>query len=296
MFEDKIVMITGGTGSVGTALVERLLKENPKKIRIVTNDENSIWESQQKFGEQTADSKLRWALGDVRDREKMKTLISESDMIFHCAAIKHVPIAEYSPLEAIDVNLNGLINLVQLALETPRITHFCNISTDKVVNAVGVMGRTKALTEDIIHWANFFKSERDRECKFFNVRFCNVWKTRGSVLETWEKQAEELGHIEVTDVKMDRYFMRIEDAVDLILEATEATKGGETFILKDYEKRYVLDMASDFCKEYLKENHIELKIKVTGIRKGERLFEELMTEEEKKNAVDVGDMWVLKHD
>ena len=274
IFKDKKILITGGTGSIGSELVKRILKEKPTVIRIISNDENSTFEMQRviKVGDNRA--RVRFFIGDVRDKERLILSMEDIDIVYHTAALKHVPLCEYNPFEAIKTNVLGTQNVIEAAFIN-NVEKVINISTDKAVNPINTMGATKLLAEKLITDANEYKG--DKRTIFSNIRFGNVMLSRGSVIPIFDRQIKEGGPITITDSRMTRFMMTLDDAINLILEATELSKGGETYVLKMQLYKII-----DIAKTMIGERDIE--IKEIGIRSGEKLHEELLTRYEIENA------------
>ena len=201
IFQNKIVLVLGGTGSIGTEIVSQLLKYHPKTIRILTNSENELWESKMKFHEY--ENKLRFLIGDIRNYERIKRATEKVDIIFNAAAIKHVPVSEYNPMEAINVNIHGLENVIKAAFECV-VDKLIHISTDKAVNPTTVMGATKMLGERLCISRELAKGFN--KTKISIVRFGNVLGSRGSIIPLIIQQIEERDSVTLTDEKMRRFF------------------------------------------------------------------------------------------
>lgn len=226
-FKNKKILVTGGTGSIGSEIVCQLLNYEPTVIRILSNDEASLFKFQQELSKE-GDSSVRYLIGDVRDKERMKTAMEYIDIVFHAAALKHVPLCEYNPFEAINTNIRGTQNVIDAALYC-KVDKCIFISTDKAVNPTSVMGATKMLGERIFSLAN---ENRSGKTKFSVVRFGNVLNSNGSIIPVIEQQIKAGGPVTITDPKMTRFIMTIKQAVNLVFEATSKSKGGEIFILK----------------------------------------------------------------
>ena len=288
VFEGKDILVTGGCGSIGSEIVKQLLKYNPKKIRVMDNNESNLFY----LGQELNTDKVRLLIGDVRDRNRVYRAMKGVDIVFHAAALKHVPLCEYNPFEAVSTNVIGTENLISAAIDS-NVEKFIGISTDKAVNPINTMGATKLLSEKII--IDTALSQIDT--KFCCVRFGNVLDSVGSVIPLFKEQIKKGGPVTITDENMTRYFMTKPDAVALILKATKHTKGGEIFILKMNALK-IVDLAKALIEElgprhgYRPEN---IKIEYTEKRQGEKIHESLMTEEESEYASDISDMYVLKY-
>lgn len=287
-FKDKDILVTGGCGSIGSEIIRHLLKYDVKRIRIFDHDEAMQFRLQQELKDYTAP---RYLIGDVRDKERLKRAVEGVDIIFHAAALKHVPLCEYNPFEAVNTNVLGTQNLVDAAREEP-VDRVMVISTDKAINPINTMGATKLLSEKLVINAGMGLVKTIFSC----VRFGNVLGSSGSVVPVFTEQIRKGGPVTVTSKEMVRFFMTMPDAVDLILRATQEMKGREVFILKMKPLR-IMDLAEVMIEELApKYGHkpSKIKIKISGIRPGEKLSELLMTEEEAQNAKDQNDMFILR--
>ncbi|MFC1907386.1 UDP-N-acetylglucosamine 4,6-dehydratase family protein [Chloroflexota bacterium] len=289
IFEGKTILVTGGTGSVGSEIVRCLLEHNPKTVRIMGRDDTGLFNMDQELKSE----KMRFFIGDIRDKDRLKRAISGVDIIFHAAALKHVPLCEYNPFEAIKTNVIGLQNVLEVAMDEGTET-LINISTDKAVNPGNVMGATKLLAERLVISANNYRGAAGKPA-FSCVRFGNVLNSRGSVVPVFRNQAKNGGPLTVTDLNMTRFMMGIREAAMLVLKATEIATGGEIFILKLPVVR-IGDLAKAIIEEVAQENGFdpkEIGIKVTGRRAGEKLDEQLMTDEEANNAYENEKMLIV---
>lgn len=281
-YKDKDILVTGGAGSIGKALVHALLRYNPKRIRVLDQNETAQFYLQQDLRNY---NNIRYFIGDIRDKEKVMYATKGVDIIIHCAALKHVPSCEYNPSEVINTNVVGLNNVINAAKEH-EVDRFIYISTDKAVNPENIMGVSKLLGEKITINANMGITKT----KFAAVRFGNVINSNGSVIPLFKKQIRENKPITITHPEMTRFFMTIKEAVRLILKITEETKGRETYILKMRALR-IIDLAEVLA---LRLTNKRPKIEVIGIRPGEKLYEMLLTEEEAKRAQETEDILILK--
>ena len=272
--KNKTILITGGAGSVGSALVKKILEYPVKSIRIIDMDEHALFTLKR----QTNDIRLRTLLGNILDKERIEMAGKDVDIIIHAAAVKNIEISEYNPIETIDININGTVNLIKMAMKNkPKI--FLNISTDKAANASTLYGTTKQLTEKVTSWAGKYLTDT----KFASVRFGNVMESRGNVFEVWEEEMKKNKPLSITDPLMRRYFFHIDEAVEFVLKCLPIMKEGEIFVpkMKTYS---IKKLASKISK-----NH-----KIIGLRKGEKLDEILITDDEKHRATEKTDMWVVK--
>jgi len=271
--------VTGGTGSIGSEIVRSLIPYHPAVIRVFSNDENGLFTLQSELGKE----EKRYLVGDVRDKDRLIMAMEDIDIVYHCAALKHVPLCEYNPFEAVKTNILGTENVIEAAFTTGA-SKVINISTDKAVNPINTMGATKLLTEKLIMEANNGKG--DKLTVFASVRFGNVMFSRGSVIPAWEDQISRDNCIKITDPDMTRYMMSIPDAVRLVFKATEMMKGGEIFVLKMAKIRL-----GDLADHVINGRNISKMI--VGLRPGEKMDEELMTVEEKQVAVESDDMFII---
>jgi FlaA1/EpsC-like NDP-sugar epimerase len=271
-YEGKTVLVTGGAGSIGSEIVRTLLKFNPKAIRMLDINETGLFELEQEL----KSKKIRLLIGDIRDKDRLRRAIEGVDIVFHAAALKHVPLCEYNPFEAVKTNVVGTQNLIDVALDE-EVEKFITISTDKAVNPINVMGATKLLAERITTAANLYKGKR--KTAFSVVRFGNVLNSRGSILPLIKNQIKKGGLVILTDPQMTRFIMSIHDAVMLVLKAGMLANLIEV-IIEELAPKYGYSLE-------------DIKIDIIGKRPGEKLFEELMTEEEAINANELEDMYTV---
>jgi FlaA1/EpsC-like NDP-sugar epimerase len=289
LFKNKRILITGGTGSIGQEILREILKYEPTTVRILDVDETKQFELQQEYGDP---ENLRFLLGDIRDKERLYRAIEDIDIVFHTAALKHVLACEYNPFEAVKTNVIGIQNLIDAAL-AEEVEKVIFTSSDKAVNPTNVMGATKLLAEKLISSANYYKGER--ETKFASVRFGNVLGSRGSVIPLFKKQIENGGPVTLTNEGMTRFIMPMQNAVNLLFKATEHTQGAEIFVFK-MKALKITDLAEVMIDELApKFGYLPNKIKRKGIgnKLGEKLYEELMTEEEARRALESEDMFIV---
>jgi len=274
--QDKIVMVTGGGGSIGSELCRQVLTFHPRFLIIIDASENNLFDIEQELKLAGWSERIVIELADIRDRESMERVYQafRPQVVFHAAAFKHVPMMERHPEAALVNNVLGTYNVAGLADEY-RVETFIQISTDKAVNPTSVMGATKRIAELVIKDLN-----RNSSTTFAAVRFGNVLGSRGSVIPTFEKQIEAGGPVTVTHPDMTRYFMTIPEAVELVIQAGAMAKGGEIFVLDMGEPVKILDLARDLIRLYGLEPWQDIDIVFTGIRPGEKLFEELFSNKE----------------
>lgn len=287
-YKDKIVLVTGGTGSIGSKIVKKLIKLQPKIVRVLDNNETALFELEQELNSK----KIRTFIGDIRDKERLKRAFEQVDIVFHAGALKHVSLCEYNPFDAVKTNVLGTQNVLNAALDM-NVKKVITISTDKAVNPINVMGATKLLAERLTISANYYVGNRDTV--FSCVRFGNVLDSRGSVIPIFKKQIENGGPLTITDAEMTRFVMSIPEAVNMILHAGEIAKGEEIFILKMPALK-IVDLAEvmiEILSYKYGFSHDEIEIEYIGKRLGEKLYEELMTVDELDYVVDKGELFVL---
>ena len=276
LIENKVVLVTGGGGSIGSELCRQIMKFNPKELVIVDIYENNLYDIEQELRMNYPEAKIDAIVASVRDKERLNEIFEEFRpyLVFHAAAHKHVPLMETSPLEAIKNNVFGTYNVVNCADEY-NVKRFILISTDKAVNPTNVMGATKRLCEMIVQAKN-----KVSKTEYAAVRFGNVLGSNGSVIPLFKKQIASGGPITVTHKDITRFFMTIPEAVSLVLQAMSYAKGGEIFVLDMGEPVKIYDMAEKLIRLSGLEPNVDIEIKVTGLRPGEKLYEEILMDEE----------------
>lgn len=285
-FKGKKILVTGGTGSVGSELIKSLVKEDIAVLRVIDVDETKQFEMKHEL--KNYDSKLRFLLGDIRDLERMKRALEGIDIVFHCAALKHVMACEYNSFEAVKTNILGTQNVIEAAIDN-EIEKMIVTSSDKAVNPSNVMGSTKLVAEKLMTSANFYKGNR-KTC-FSTVRFGNVFGSRGSVVPHFYNQIKNGGPVTIHDPKMTRFVMSMQQTLKLVFKATEIAQGGEVFTLK-MPSVAIPDLAQTMIEKYAKDPS-KIKTKITAPVAGEKIHEELMTEDEAKRALETDDMFVI---
>lgn len=286
-FKGKDILVTGGCGSIGSEIVRQLLKYEPKRIRVLDHDESAQFHMSQSLKKSKI---VRHLIGDVRDKDRIKRAIRGVDLIFHAAALKHVPLCEYNPYEAVRTNVVGTQNLIDVAIEE-KVDKLLAISTDKAVNPINTMGATKLLSEKLTT-----TSHGDTKLKSSCVRFGNVLNSDGSVIPIFRKQIHEGGPVTITSDKMTRFFMSISEAVELVLKSMVMMKGSEIFILKMNALK-IKDLAEVMIEELAPKYDLKpesIKIKTIGVRPGEKLSECLITEEETEHLSENKSMFILR--
>ncbi len=274
--KDKVIMVTGGGGSIGSELCRQLVSHKPKQLIIFDIYENNAYDIQQELKINYPDANVVTLIGSIRNVSRLESVFAQykPDIVYHAAAHKHVPLMEVSPDEAVKNNVVGTWNVAKMA-DKYGVKKFVMISTDKAVNPTNVMGATKRICEMIVQTYNEI-SKTD----FVAVRFGNVLGSNGSVIPLFKKQIEAGGPVTVTDPNIIRYFMTIPEAVSLVLQAGAYAKGGEIFILDMGEPVKIDDLAKNLIRLSGYTLGIDMEIKYTGLRPGEKLYEELLMKEE----------------
>ena len=282
MFEGKTVLITGGTGSLGRALTKKLLALNAKTVRIFSRNESKQIEMELDFDEK----RLRFFVGDVRDSERLFSALEDVDIVFHAAALKHVPKIEYNPFESIKTNVIGSQNVIDNSLRQNVQKVIC-IGTDKAVSPLNTYGATKLLMEKLFVSANNYLNREKYTTIFYAVRYGNVLGISGSVIPKFIQQIKSNKTINITDPARTRFSITMDDALDLILDTVEIAKGSEIFIpkLKAYNNMDVKSALFDLIKE--------VKVETVGIRPGEKLHETLINEDEMRYSWKINAVFMI---
>jgi len=282
MFDGKTILITGGTGSLGQALTKRLLTTKVRTVRVFSRNENKqvVMESE------LHDKRLRFLIGDIRDKERLITALDGVDIVFHAAALKHVPVIEYNPFESIKTNVIGSQNVIDACLHQNVGTAVC-IGTDKAVSPLNTYGATKLLMEKLFVTANNYLNRKKYKTRFLAVRYGNVVGSSGSVIPKFIEQIKAKKKITITDPKMTRFSITMNQALDLIIDTAMNGKESEIYIpkLKAYSITDVKDTLFDLLG-----NTGE---KVIGIRSGEKLHETLINNEEMRSSWDLGKYYMI---
>ena len=273
---NKVVLVTGAGGSIGSELCRQIIPFGPKKLVLFDIYENTVYDIQNELKANYPDIDMEVLIGSIRDKDRLEEVFKKYNVnvVFHAAAHKHVPLMEDSPKEAIKNNVFGTLNLVKIAHEY-KIDRLVLISTDKAVNPTNIMGATKRLCEMIIQSYNTIS-----DTEFVAVRFGNVLGSNGSVIPLFKRQIQNGGPVTVTHKNITRYFMLIPEAAQLVLQAGCFAKGGEIFVLDMGKPVKIYDLAIDLIKLSGLEPNRDIKIKITGLRPGEKLYEELLMSEE----------------
>jgi len=270
----KTILVTGGAGSIGSELVKKLLEFPVSTVRVLDINEHALFQLNRKI----KDDRFRPLLGNVLNMDRLDMASKDVDIIIHMAAIKNIEISEFNPIETIDNNVNGMVNMIKTVMKN-QPTKFLNISTDKAAEPSTLYGVTKNLAEHLASWGG----KHLPHTKFASIRFGNVFESRGNVFELWNEQAKMNKPLTITDYSMKRFFFKKQEAVDFIINCLPLIKKGDIFIpkMKLYDLKTLASKISN--------NH-----KIIGIRQGEKMEEILLTNEEKKYSVEKKDMWIIK--
>jgi UDP-N-acetylglucosamine 4,6-dehydratase (inverting) len=281
MLNNKSILITGGTGSLGQALVKRILNDYPevKRLVIFSRDEQKQFQMSQEFPA-TKYQAIRYFIGDIRDYERVKRALKKIDYVIHAAAMKHVPIAEYNPMECVKTNVLGAENIINACLEAD-VKSVVALSTDKAAAPINLYGATKLTSDKLFIAANNIRGRND--IKFSVVRYGNVMGSNGSVIPFFLKKKSE-GVLPITDSNMTRFNITLEQGVDMVLHALENAEGGEIFVPKipSYKITNLATAICDKCEQ-----------KIIGVRSGEKIHEEMITSSDSYNTYDLGKYFVI---
>ena len=272
--KNKTILVTGGAGSIGAHLVKKILDYPVKSVRVLDIDEHALF----RLNRDVNNSRFRPLLGNILDKDRVEMAGNDVDIIFHLAAIKNIEISEFNPIETIDANVIGTVNMIKMAMKN-KPKKFLNISTDKSVASSTLYGATKLLGEKLTSWAGIHLVPT----KFATVRFGNVEESRGNVFEVWNDEIRKNKPLSITHPSMERYFFHVNEAVDFILSCLPLISSGEIFVPK--MKMYKISKLANMITK----NH-----KIIGLRKGEKLKEILLTDEELKRATSNKKMWIIK--
>jgi len=276
ILDNRTILVTGGTGSFGKAFVQRALQSKAKKVIVFSRDEQKHYQ----LDRELSDRRLRFFVGDIRDRDRLYTALREVDVVVHAAAMKHVPICEYNPIEAVQTNVNGARNLIEAAMAN-NVERVIALSTDKAVSPANLYGATKLCMEKLLIAANAYAG--DRWTRFSIVRYGNVMGSAGSVIPLFRAQ-QQRGQLTITDRRMTRFWIEMSDAVNLVLRGLELMTGGEIFIPK---------LPTSDIETLAEAVAPGVPRSTIGIRPGEKLHETLVSAEEARRTSDLDDVLVI---
>jgi UDP-N-acetylglucosamine 4,6-dehydratase/5-epimerase len=282
------VLVTGGSGTIGSRLVDHLLQAGPEVIRVLGRDETKQFYDRHRHRERN----VRFLIGDIRDRDRLLRACEGIDVVFHCAALKHVESGEYNPFEATQTNVTGTQNVIDACLAT-GVSTMVLTSSDKAANPTSVMGASKLLAEKLVTAATNYRGSH--RTTFASVRFGNVLGSRGSALELFARQIAAGGPVTVTDPSMTRFIMSTDRAVELAIKAAEVAHGGEVFVFKMPAARLddLITATIDVVAPANGRDPAAIERRTIAPRAGEKAYEELMTEDESTRAIDIGDMYAV---
>lgn len=286
MIRGKNILVTGGTGSIGRALVHKILQYHPAVVRIYSRDETKQFELYQSLDNV---KNVRFLIGDVRDRQRLGLALEDVHTVYHTAALKHLSACEYNPFEAVKTNVLGTQNLIDQCIDK-GVKQVIGISTDKVVNPISILGTTKLLAEKLLIAGNGIKGRH--QTIFSCVRFGNVAGARGSVIPLFLDQLRRKKSLTVTDPLASRFIMSSDEAVELILKAAALGIGGAVFILPMPSVR-VIDVAEAMLERYETVYGEKITLEITGLRSGEKLHEDLVFAEESTKAFLLNDLIII---
>ncbi len=287
-YKDKKILLTGSAGTVGKEIVKQLVSFGPAELRLMDNNETEMFFLMEAYGNKN----VFCFLGDVRDRDKLEKLSKDVDIIIHCAAFKHVYLSEYNPFDVVQTNIIGVENIIRAA-NTCNVKQLLFTSSDKAVNPTNVMGTSKLMGERLMTAASAVRN--DSNTIFSSTRFGNVLGSRGSVVPLFMKQIKDGGPVTITDKEMTRFVMTIEEAARLVLESVLISKGGEVFVTKMPVVR-IPDLAEVMIKLLAPKygyTASDIKTVEIGMKAGEKLYEELMSDQEVSRSIELKDMFVV---
>ena len=287
-YKNKNILVTGGTGSIGSALVRQLLSCKPKSIKVLTNDENSIFDSGKIVGENKL---IKYIVGDIRDKERCQLALRNVDIVFHAAAMKHIDICEENPFDAVKTNVIGTSNMLEASI-LAGVSKFVFISTDKATNPTSTLGASKLLAERLTLVAGTYSE--NQKMIFSVARFGNVIGSRGSIFQIFHQQLKKNLPLTVTDSRMTRFIMSLSDAASMILKIGQVAKDSEIFILKMPTVK-IEDLAKTMIQVHKEKNKLAIDptIEISKVRGYERFHEFLVTNDEMQFCYDIGDMYKI---
>lgn len=277
VLDNKTVLVTGGTGSFGKKFIRKVLNENVKKVIVFSRDELKQYEMKQEF----KDERIRFFIGDVRDKERLYRAFDDVDIVIHAAAMKHVDACEYNPFEAVKTNIHGAQNIIEAAIDR-GVERVIALSTDKACSPVNLYGATKLASDKLFVAANAYVGEK--KTRFAVVRYGNVVGSRGSVVPFFKK-IKDTGKLPITDERMTRFWITLDQGVQFVLDNLERMYGGEIFVPKIPSMK-VIDLAKAIAPE--------CEIEIIGIRPGEKLHEAMIMEDDARHTVEFDNYYVIQ--
>lgn len=288
-FRDKEILITGGTGSLSTALTKLLLnKHHQKGIRLFSRSEFTQWQVRQEIDSWDLSGNVSFLIGDVRDVKRLKLAMDGANIVIHAAAMKQVPMCEENPVEAIKTNIGGALNVVEAALACPSVDRVMGISSDKSVYPVNLYGITKAVSEKLFIQGNVYSKGKERRPRFSICRYGNVVGSRGSIIPLFRKQAKETGIITVTHEDMSRFWVTLPKVAEFVLRSVKEMQGCEIFVPRMPSAKVI-----DIARMIMMETDKPCDIETVGVRPGEKMHEMLITKEESKNTCCLADRFII---
>jgi len=290
IFKGKTILVTGGTGSIGSEIVRQLLRHKPKAVRVFARHEDRHHQMMQEWAEHT--ETIRFIVGDIRDRERLALAMEGVDIVFHAAALKHVPLCEYNPFEAVKTNIVGTQNVIETA-RAAGVSRVIGVSTDKATEPESVLGVSKLMAEKLFLATYFYRG--DKKTKFICVRFGNVLGSRGSILSVIKQKIARREPVTITEPTMTRFFMTIPQAVQLLLDAALLGTGREIFVLKMPSARLgdLVDAAISYYTPLLQSAGAQVAVKVIGKREGEKMHEKLLADYELSAVLETDNLYIL---
>ena len=289
IFRNQVIIITGCAGSVGKELVRQLLPLMPAEIRLFDNNETALFLMNEIY---THQGNVTAFLGDIRDSQKVSSVCSGGDLIFHCAAFKHVFFSEYNPFEAVQTNILGTKNIIEAAISN-AVNRVIFTSSDKAVNPTSVMGTSKLMGERLISAANIVTKNRNQ--RYSSIRFGNIIGSRGSVYQVFQEQIRKGGPVTVTEPEMTRFIMSLQRAAQLVLEGAVLARGGEVIVTK-MQVISIMDLAQvmiEVLAPYYGHDPAKVEIKLIGSKPGEKMYEELLSYDELNRSLELKKMFVV---
>ena len=296
-YTEKVVLVTGGVGTVGREIIKQLIYiEKPKELRVLDNNESEIFSIEEKYNSiakrENIITNFHVYVGDVRDERKLTDLMRGVDIVLHLAALKHVTVCEKSPIDAVQTNIQGVQNVINAAISN-NVDRVIFTSSDKAVNPTNVMGTSKLMGERLITAANIMKQKGDTI--FSSTRFGNVIGSRGSVVPLFYEQIMKGGPVTITDERMSRFVMTIPESARFVLDSAKLARGGEVIVMKmpTLMIKELAEVMTELLARRIEREPENIDFTIIGVKPGEKMYEELMTEEEMSRAIELEDMFAI---